>query len=369
MRRSALLLLFSAALGACAAPQAQTRQARNVILFIGDAGGIPTLSAASIHGYGAPRKLFVQSMPNIALSETSTASQWVTDSAAGMTAIMTGKKTHNGVISQSDAAVRNTRDGAPLKTLLEDAEERGLATGVITNSPVLDATPAATYAHVNDRGKAREIFAQFLAPRFGDGVDVLIGGGRQEVVTKAADGEQSAAAALQKAGYRFADALAAIPESSRRFVVLPAGELDLGASVRRAIATLSANPRGYFLMVESDLHTENIRRGLDRAVALDTVIRDTVRAAGDDTLIIFTADHSYDFRVHDGLKGTPLLPADLPAATTSEQTVRLEAIRRDDDHTGEEVMVAATGPGADAVHGVLSNVDLFDIMRRAYGWR
>ena len=40
-------------------------------------------------------------MPHIGLSETSSASSWVADSAAGMTAIVTGQKTHNGVISQS----------------------------------------------------------------------------------------------------------------------------------------------------------------------------------------------------------------------------------------------------------------------------
>ena len=98
-------LLLSVLLFAALAAGAE-RKAKNVILFIADAGGIPTLHAASLHGYGEPRKLYVQSMPNIGLSDTSTASNWVTDSAAGMTAIVTGQKTHNGVISQSADAVR-----------------------------------------------------------------------------------------------------------------------------------------------------------------------------------------------------------------------------------------------------------------------
>ncbi|MBI1894928.1 MAG: alkaline phosphatase, partial [Acidobacteria bacterium] len=85
---------------------AQARYAKNVVLFLGDAGGPSTLNAASIYGYNEPQRLFIQKMPHIALSETSAASAWVTDSAAGMTAIVTGCKTHNGVISQSDAAVR-----------------------------------------------------------------------------------------------------------------------------------------------------------------------------------------------------------------------------------------------------------------------
>lgn len=120
-------------------------KAKNVILFLADAGGTSTLHAASVHGYGATRKLFVQSMPQIGLSDTSSATAWVSDSAAGMTAIVTGRKTHNGVISQGPDAERGKQDGAPLKTILEYAEERGLSTGVITNMPFYDATPAACF--------------------------------------------------------------------------------------------------------------------------------------------------------------------------------------------------------------------------------
>src|SRR5687768_11468302 len=92
-------------------------RARNVILFLADAGGLSTIAAASLHGYGAPRRLFIQRMANIGLSETSSASQLVTDSAAGMTAIVTGQRTHNGVIGQSASAVRGKVDGEQLKTI------------------------------------------------------------------------------------------------------------------------------------------------------------------------------------------------------------------------------------------------------------
>ena len=70
------LLLVPAALSA------QPR-AKNVILFLADAGGLSTIAAASLHGYGAPRRLYVQRMPHIGLSDTTTVSQIVTDSAAG----------------------------------------------------------------------------------------------------------------------------------------------------------------------------------------------------------------------------------------------------------------------------------------------
>lgn len=165
MLRFALLLL---ALGLPLSAQ----QAKNVILFLGDAGGVATLHAASILGHGEPQKLYIQGMPHLGLSDTSTASQWNSDSAAGMTAIVSGHKTHNGVVSQGPDAVRGKQDGATLKTILEYAEERGLSTGVVTNMTATDATPAATFAHVNDRKDFSRIFQQLLEPSFGDGVDI-----------------------------------------------------------------------------------------------------------------------------------------------------------------------------------------------------
>ena len=116
------------------------QHAKNVILFLGDAGSISTLSAASIHAYKEPRALYIQRMPHIGLSETSSTDSWVTDSAAGMTAIVTGRKTANGVISQAPPPDAKT-DGATLKTVLEYAEEHGLSTGVISNMNMADATP------------------------------------------------------------------------------------------------------------------------------------------------------------------------------------------------------------------------------------
>jgi alkaline phosphatase/myo-inositol-hexaphosphate 3-phosphohydrolase len=361
------ILLMALALPIAAAERA----ARNVIVFLGDAGGLATLNAASIHGYKEPRRLFIQSMPHIALSETSSASSWVTDSAAGMTAIMTGQKTANGVISQSAAAVRGKKDGERLKTVLEYAEERGLATGVVSNSSVLSATPAACYAHVNDRKNLAAVWRDLLHPEWGDGVDVVIGAGLKDVAAVAAGAGTDAAAALRKAGIAWYPSLDAIPSDARRAaVVFARGNFDLSAAAQRAIDILSRNEKGFFLMVESDLHTENIVQGLDRAVALDATIRRTAeRMAGTDTLILFTADHSYDFRVHDGDRDKPLFrDAESAIAVDDQENVRWENLRRDDDHTGEEVLVAALGPGAERVRGILSNTSLFGIMMAAYGW-
>ena len=243
-----VLTIVTLVLGMVVAGSARDR-AKNVILFLGDGAGLSTLNAASLHGYGKPRALYIQNMPYIALSETSSASNWVTDSAAGMTAIVTGQKTHNGVISQSASAERGIRDGEPLKTILEYAEERGLSTGVVSNSSMADATPAACYAHANDRQKHGEIFAQVLQPRFGDGVDVIIGPGRQSILEKTAALGVNLETELPKKGFTFLASLEAVSQlegkASRVVALMNSEEFDLGVAVEQAVRLLSRNPRGF----------------------------------------------------------------------------------------------------------------------------
>jgi alkaline phosphatase len=258
-----------------------------------------------------------------------------------------------------------------LKTILEYAEERGLSTGVISNSSVLSATPAATYAHVNDRKNEVEIFRQLLKPRFGDGVDVVIGHGLKNVMEAGKEAGLDSPAALNAAGLGFYDALDAIPGDARRAVVLFDGDFDLGAATQRAIDVLSRNPKGFFLMVESDTHTEELVSGFNRVIQIDQAIRKTAERMKGDTLILFTADHSYDFRVSGGgRKGEPLVPASTaPDFGDDLDSIKLDNVRREDDHTGEQVLVAAQGPGAERVRGFLSNTELFHIMMAAYGWK
>ena len=357
------LLLLPVALSA------QTN-AKNVILFLADAGGLSALGAASLHGYGAPRRLFIQRMPHIALSDTSTATQIVSDSAAGMTAIVTGEKTLNGVISQSATAVRKKSDGAPLKSILEYAEERGLATGVITNDAVTGATPAATYAKANDRGLTAVIFPQLFKPRFGDGVDVLIGGGRPAINTALAETGLSIDALARDSGRAVLTTFTEIPpDATRALVVMDSGEFDLQTAMDRTISMLSRNPRGYFLMVEWDAHTDRVRRGLDRIVTLDRTIERTARTVGPDTLLLFTADHSFDLRLRGGLLGTELLEGlEAAEAESPKGPIRIGSLRMDNGHTGDEVLAAAQGPGAERVRGFMANTDLFRVMMSAFGW-
>jgi len=345
--------------------QASYARARNVILFLGDAGGIPTLNIASINAYNDPQKLFIQHMPHIGLMDTTAADEWVTDSAAGMSAIVTGQKTNNGVISESSAAVRGKKDGETLETILEYAEEHGLSTGVVTNMEITDATPAACYAHANDRGKWGEILAQMFRPRFGDGVEVAIGSGRDAVLAAAAKVGLDVESAVRKKGYAFYSSLQEMSPSDKRVIVLSrSGEFNVSEATERAIHILSQNPEGYFLMVEWDMHTDNVKAGLQHAIEMDDAIRKTAESVGKDTLVVFTADHSFDIRLRGGKKGVPLLPK----TGNAEATQTTPNVRVEDGHTGEQVLVAAQGPGAERVHGFIVNTDLFHIMMAAYDW-
>jgi alkaline phosphatase len=353
---TAVTLCLGLAASAGAGPRA-----KNVILFVGDAGGLPTISAAAIEA-GRPQGLFIQRMPWIGLMETSSTVAWVTDSAATMTAMVAGEKTVNGVLSQDGSAVRGQQDGRVLKTILEYAEERGLSTGVVSNSSITDATPAACYAHVNDRARWGEVMAQVFTPRFGDGVDVMIGAGRPRILKETGAIGLDLEAETRRHGFELRNSLEAVSAGARRLIVLlDDGSFDLGTATDIALRILSRNRKGYFLMVESDLHADDPALAFRRVVELDGIIERTARTVGDkDTLVMYSADHSFDLRLRSGKKGESLL-ANVNAPKPS--------IRKESGHTGEEVVVAARGPGAERVRGFFQNTYLFQIMMAAYGWK
>ena len=356
----------------CLSVASAAKPAKNIIIFLADAGGLSTLNAASIHGYDDAQKLYIQSWPNVALSDTSTASNWVTDSAAGMTAIVTGVKTHNGVISQGPDAVKGKQEGTPLKTILEYAEARGLSTGVLSNVSIADATPAACYAHASDRARAGDIFLQVFTPRFGDGVDVVMGVGRKSIydsVTKLGKNLDEIAATNKRPIYA---SLAAVPADNLRPIALLDKDMNLPEASQIALKALSRNKKGYFLMIEWDAHTDDPRHGLDSVVAFDKLIREiTAKVNLKDTLLVFAADHSFELRAVGGKRGQPILTGldEWKKTHASKEAIQIPALRVGHSHTGEEVVVAAQGPGAEQVRGFLPNTRLFQIMMNAYGWK
>jgi alkaline phosphatase len=347
---------------------AQTTRAKNVIIFMGDGTGVSSLNAASIYGYNRPQALYIQSFPGIALADTSTATQWVTDGSAGATAIATGVKTNNAVLSQSSSAVKDQQDGEILKTFFEYAREHGLSTGAVSNDDrqgVTNALTAAFFAHNNDRGKSGEIFEEMLAPKSRlPGVDVAISPGRPGVFAQVKAMGHDPLADMKSHGYAYADSLDGLkkidPKTMKVVMMTDDVEMDLKTGVDDAIARLSRNPKGFVLVVFSDCHTGKARTSLSRIVELDNIVREVAAAHKQDTMLLWTADHSYDLRI----KGETLSET----LKKNEGKKITAAVSLEDEHTAEEVPVMAVGPGSERVHGFISNTDVFHILMQAPGW-
>lgn len=176
---------------------------------------------------------------------------------------------------------------------------------------------------------------------------------------------------MKRAGRPLYESLDAIPNGKGRAIALFENreEFSLAQAVARAIAMLSMSPKGFFLMVEGDMHTSDIDGGLRRVLELDEIIRTTAeRERNNKTLIVFTADHSFDLRIRGGKRGEPLLSAEDEGYSQDHRSYRGGTVRMDGDHTAEEVVVTAEGPGADRVRGYMANTEIFHIMMQAYGW-
>src|SRR5918995_4787695 len=165
------LITVLALAGAGEAQEAQptSERAKNVIIFIGDGMGTSQRDLIRYATVGTEGQLAMDSMPYAGRSETSPLDPeaFVTDSAAGGTAIASGVKTFNG-------AVGIDVDENPVPSVLERAREAGKATGLVTDSQITDATPASFGSHIADRDKQSEIARQYIEE---SKPDVILGGG------------------------------------------------------------------------------------------------------------------------------------------------------------------------------------------------
>ncbi len=339
-------------------------QGRNAILFIGDGAGLSSLNAASIYANGKARSLYIQQMPNLALADTSTAKEWVTDGAACASAWATGHKGKNGVMSMSPDAEKDVKDGEIYKTVMEYAMENGLSTGVISNDGVAGAAVSSFYAHINNRGKAGEIFQQGLNSKFGKGPDVIIGTGRKQISAQTTKLGRDLDADIKAKGYAYVDSMAGLAQldqaNSRVIMLTDDDQFDFKEAVHQAIARLSKNPKGFLLVAHSDCHTGKTRTSLQRLVDLDEAVASTAEKMKNNTLVLFTADHSYDLRI----KGEKLQET----SKASDPKNILEAVSLEDEHTAEEVPLLAAGPGSERVHGFVSNTLVFHLLMQNFGW-
>lgn len=180
----------------------------------------------------------------------------VTDSSAASTAWATGRKIVNQAVSEYP-------DGTPLATILELANDRGLATGLVTTTRLTHATPACWAAHTAHRDLEDEIAAQYLeqAP------DVLLGGGSVHFDAERRSDGRDLFGAFRERGYevlRDPDALAGAT-GSRLFGAFTADHLayeidrrhqgiaspSLADVTRKGLEVLAGSERGFVLQVEA----------------------------------------------------------------------------------------------------------------------
>lgn len=340
--------------------------ARNVILFVGDGMSLATVTAARIldgqrkGGPGESNLLSWEDFPFTAFSHTYNTDSQTPDSAGTMSAMATGVKTRAGVISVDQRPRRGECDpGAARLTLWELAESAGMATGVVSTARATHATPGATFAHAASRGwendarmpaaaKAAgctDIAQQMIETPFGDGPEVLLGGGRANFLPAGMpDPEYPDQAGRRGDGRNLVDAwlarrpggtyawneaqFRAAPTDAPLLGLFdpahmhfqhdrgtdPGGEPSLVEMTRTAIEHLSRAPQGYVLLVESARidhghHEGNAFRALDETIALSEAVA-VARAmtSEQDTLILVTADHSHTMSFAGyPVRGNPIL--------------------------------------------------------------
>ncbi|ODM80611.1 alkaline phosphatase [Bradyrhizobium elkanii] len=460
------------------------RKARNVILFIGDGMSPSHRVAARILSKGIAEgksrgKLAIDDMPHMALVATAGSDSIITDSANAASAYATGHKAAVNALGVYADRTPDPLDDPRVETIASLAKRRaGLAVGIVTNTEVEDATPAAMVAHTRRRAAYDAIVAQYFDAK----PDVLMGGGSANFLPQSTSGSKRKddidyLARFRDAGYPVATTaselatLAAKPDTRQLLGLFAAGNMDgaldrkflrgggvrkfpeqpdLTEQVQAALTVLSKHEAGFFLMVESGLidkyaHLLDMERAVYDTIMLDNAVRlakDWAQARSDDTLILVVADHNHPNSlvgtINDDMT-TPNVPLrervgvyekagfpNYPAPNAEGYPSRVDVSRRlaifsaslpdhyetfrpklDDPneptvkgdqpdsfkandkykdvpgvvlrfgnlpamigasvHSGEDVILTATGPGSERVHGSMDNTEVFRVMVEALG--
>lgn len=329
-------------------------QAKNLILLIGDGMGATQVAAGRIALRGPNGLLWMQTLPSGALVRTQSASSLIPDSAAAGSALATGIRIANGSISIDSA-------GRPLTTLFESARARGRSAGLLTTTEITDATPAAFSAHVEARGEKLDIALQQAS----GGMEVLLGCGPEKFLPRSRGGERTdgvdLVAGLKASGYAIdLDPAALAPSDSGRLVGLFAEKSrpPLAALTKSAIDTLSHDPDGFVLMVESEeidsaCHNHQLERLIKGMAEFDEAVRVALEFAKADgnTLVVVTADHETG--------GLELVNG----KSASTLGVRWAT----GNHTAQPVPLYAWGPGAMLFGGEIDNTTVHELLGEALG--
>ncbi|MCF8223963.1 MAG: alkaline phosphatase [Bacteroidales bacterium] len=332
----------------------EEKQAKNIILLIGDGMGVSQLYAGLTANHG---QLNITGMKHIGFQKTYSYDDYTTDSAASGTAIATGEKTRNGMIGMSPDSVK-------VKSILEISEDEGKSTGLISTSSITHATPASFIAHQVSRGMYEAIAADFLSTD----IELVIGGGKNNF-TEREDG-RNLLEDFEKKGYSVYDNLEeALTCDNDKMIAFTAGGHNprysegrgdmLPEATGKALEMLGDDPQGFFLMVEGSQidwggHANDIDYIIEETLDFDRAVGKALEFAekNGETLVVVTADHECGgLTLKDGSFESGMVT---PGFSTG-------------GHTGIMVPVFAYGPGADEFMGVYENTDIIKKMMKAYG--
>ncbi|MBM2802768.1 MAG: hypothetical protein HW419_661 [Deltaproteobacteria bacterium] len=284
-----------------------------VFLFLSDGGGMAHLEIARqyrqhIHKEGMVIVDKIMKEGSVGVMTTHAANSLSTDSAAAATAMAGGCKANIGALGMC-------ADGTVAVSSMEIARQRGMKLGLITNSTVYDASPAAFVCHVPNRKDFTGIVNRYLemAP------DVILGGGKEQFLPKGQPGSRrddatDMIAAFEKKNYRYVGNKEALAQVSKGKVLGLFSRSDMSMELDRdkqsepsvydmtsaAIRLLhDQNPRGFFAFIESEnidsaSHLTDVAsvihdyREFDRAVGL---AYEFYRKYPRETLIVVASDH------------------------------------------------------------------------------
>lgn len=340
-------------------PPVKNTQVRNVILFIGDGMGFGPVALARMEAAGPDARLYMERMPVAAFVRTHSADAVVTDSAAAATALATGCKTNNGMVSVSP-------EGKKYLTILEAAKNKGMATGLVATSTITHATPACFAAHNKSRNNQQRIAEDLLANK----VNIILGGGREYFLPKTSPGskrtdQKDLIDQAKNAGYSYIQTAEQLSSARGPYLLglfqdgaltTEEPEPALAKLTEKAIEILSRKKKGlfqkkkgFFLMVEGSqidwaCHDNDAENAVRQTLLFDLAIKSALDFAARDkhTLVIVTADHDTGGLV-------------IKAAETQGE---LELSWATKSHTALPVPLFAYGPGAAIFSGVYDNTDV-----------
>ena len=330
---------------------------KNIIYMIGDGMGLSSVSMMQLINNYEPT-IFDQA-ENIALQKTYSADNRVTDSAASGTALATGVKTNNTMLGMRP-------DLSHAESIMELAQRKGMATGVVVTTYLQHATPAAFYAHIDSRHKLAEISEQLLRSK----LDVAIGGGMAFFEERYGDKEE-AQKAIAEAGFEYVSSMEELENadnSSRTLALVSDKEVGadsgsyLAEATSKALTMLEAqskgkgkrSKRGFVLMVEGSLidsmaHGNNAQAQQKEMESFMQAIEVAVEYARQhpDTLVVVTADHETG--------GLALISTNADF-NLSEQGVEFKWSTG--GHSGQMVPIYLYGAGAEWINGIMENTEL-----------